>query len=171
MTDNFLEKDKSNIEIEFEDLLREDNKEKLEEKKSSIPITKILLQFSDKWDILEICIAAISSFTFGFTILMKGFILANSINHLHRDKELDDYLLVMIRDIYMYIALALGMFLSGFAHCYLWNKSGTKLSLKYKEEYFKLVLQQDQVWFDNQNVHELSSKVDSQTRAIESGVK
>ena len=44
------------------------------------------------------------------------------------------------------------------------------MALKYKTEYFKLVLLQEQEWFDNQNVHEIAAKIDTQTRAIESGV-
>ena len=156
--------------IELDVLVKKEKKES-ERKTTSVSLSKILFHFSDKTDIFIIIMASFSSFFFGCLIIILEYLLANSINNLHRNIKEYDYISIMYDDIYAYSLFAVGSFFFGFGHCYFWNINGTKLALKYKEEYFKLVLQQDQEWFDNQNVHELSSKVDIQTRSIESGVK
>ena len=163
-------------EFELENLYTtEEDKEKEKEKeqkqtKKSIPFYKILFNFTNKLDKFIIFLSFLSSFLFGCFLILLEILLSNSINHYFRNRNLKNYMSVIFNDIYGYIFCGVGTLFTGFGHCFLWSINGNKIALKYKKEYFRLVMKQDQEWFDNQNVHELSSKVDKQTRVIESGV-
>jgi ATP-binding cassette subfamily B (MDR/TAP) protein 1 len=51
-----------------------------------------------------------------------------------------------------------------------WTMIGKRLILKISEEYLKVIMRQEPGWFDNSNVFELPTKVQSQLKIIEGGI-
>jgi len=51
-----------------------------------------------------------------------------------------------------------------------WTMAGKRLVTRLKQEYFNVILKQEQAWFDQVNAHEFATKVEVQTKIIESGL-
>ena len=51
-----------------------------------------------------------------------------------------------------------------------WTMAGKRLVTRLKQEYFNVILKQEQSWFDQINAHEFATKVEVQTKVIESGL-
>jgi len=137
----------------------------------SINIFKLQFELSNKYDYAVVITATIFSIFFGISFNVFEFVIGNSINHLIPPNPLTDaHYKTLKHDCFIYLYVGIATLVGAFFHCSLWYYNGRKLGLKYKKEYFRIILSQDQSWFDKQNVHEITSRVESQTRAIEAGV-
>ena len=137
----------------------------------SINIFKLQFELSNKYDYAIVITAAISSSLFGISYTVFEFVLGNSINHLIPPNPLTDaHYKTLKNDCLIYFYIAIGTSVGAFLHFCLWYYNGRRLGFKYKKEYFRIIFAQDQSWFDKENVHEITSRVESQMRAIESGV-
>ena len=137
----------------------------------SINIFKLQYELSNKYDYAVAISATIFSVFFGISFNVFEFVVGNSINHLIPPNPMTDaHYQTLKNDCFIYLYVGIATLVGAFFHCCLWYYNGKKLGLKYKTEYFRIILAQDQSWFDKQNVHEITSRVESQTRAIETGV-
>jgi ATP-binding cassette subfamily B (MDR/TAP) protein 1 len=62
------------------------------------------------------------------------------------------------------------MFVANFMNTAFWIYTSTKNLSALKREYFKVILRQEQGWFDQNNPYQFSTMVQSQLKIIESGV-
>jgi ATP-binding cassette subfamily B (MDR/TAP) protein 1 len=69
-----------------------------------------------------------------------------------------------------YIYIGIGMFLAGTLMVCCWSYSGRRIANHIKEEYFLIMMRQEQAWFDQQEIFEFSTKIQNQTKIIENGV-
>jgi ATP-binding cassette subfamily B (MDR/TAP) protein 1 len=69
---------------------------------------------------------------------------------------------------FFYVGLA--MWIAGCLMIWLWGYNGKTIARRIKEKYFHLILSQEQGWFDQQNVNEFASKIQSKLKIIEIGV-
>ena len=69
---------------------------------------------------------------------------------------------------FLYIGIA--MLFAGFFNNTLWSYVGQRQIQHLKEKYFKLILTQEQGWFDSNNAFEFSTKVQAQLEQIELGM-
>lgn len=157
--------------------LNKEQEEKIEKKPNkkennpkSIPFLKILFHFANKFQTFLIVLAILSSFIFGYVQVILELLITISMNHLDRNPYEEDYIARVVNDIYLYMIVGMIIIITGFGHCFLWIILGNKLSLKFKKKYFKLIMKQNQVWFDAQNIHKLSAKINRQQKCIESAV-
>ena len=70
-----------------------------------------------------------------------------------------------------FIFIGLGIWAAGFLNIWLWNYNGKTIARRIKEKYFLLLLSQEQGYFDNINVNEYLTKIDSQVKTIQIGVR
>ena len=69
---------------------------------------------------------------------------------------------------FLYIGIA--MFFADFLNNSLWHLSGLRQIHNMKQKYFKLILSQEQSWFDINNAYEFATKVQAQLEQIEYGL-
>jgi ABC-type multidrug transport system fused ATPase/permease subunit len=144
---------------------------------SSEPIIKdisvwtLLFSMSSKLDILIFILASISSLLLGLSMpafeILNGLAITKLSDFNSRDKIVENTSVFSVYFIYTGIIcffLSLNM-------VFLWEYYGTIISSNIKKEYFKLIMMQEQAWFDVNNQYEFASKVQSQTTIIANGVK
>jgi len=168
----FDDEESSSLKI-MEDNLREENSRNKEEGKEvkTINIFKLQFAISNKFDILITILAYICSILLGCSYNIFELMIGKSINHLIPLIPMDkDYIMIIERDFLTYILLFFITFIVSMLHCFLWYYNGKRLSVKYKKEYLRMILMQDISWFESQNVFELSSKLESQTKSFEAAV-
>src|SRR5690606_32349127 len=69
-----------------------------------------------------------------------------------------------------FIYIAISDFFCGFLMAACWSHNGKTLSKRFKHQYFNMVMQRDQSWFDIINPYELATKIQLETDAIENGL-
>ena len=69
-----------------------------------------------------------------------------------------------------YLILGIAAFICNFLSICFWSLIGNKISHKLKKLYFKVILQQEQAWFDSNNAFELATKVQAQLEQVEMGI-
>lgn len=141
--------------------------------KISVSVFKLQFALCDSKDILMICIGIIASMLISANSVLFEFLLGNSINHLSSSiaKSTPEELKHIIwTDCKYYLILASGSLLAGYLYFTLWYLNGKRLSKKYRLEYFKLIGQQEQEWFDKHNPFELTTRIESETKNIEAAL-
>ena len=70
-----------------------------------------------------------------------------------------------------FLLVGITIFIGSFAMVFFWSLVGRKLIDRINEDYFHTIMQQEQAWFDEKNVFEFSTKIQTQIKIIENGVK
>ena len=107
----------------------------------------------------------------GEYISFKSLIFGNSFNNNQKYTDPKEYLEETQKMCLNFLICGGITFLSAWLMISMWTLSARRLILKIKEEYFKTIMNQEQGWFDQTNPYEFSTKVQSQTKTIEQGVK
>ena len=176
---------KSNVsEIEKEKIDEENNEEKkiLIYNIKSISPFKIICHLSEKLDIFLMIIGALASFVSGSIYSIFGFFFGDTVNEMTNVLDLDNLpeeeykkeinkIEMSINKLVLYfIILSFTTFLSNFLMVFLWSYTSLRQIHKLKQNYFSLILNQEQSWFDENNTFEFSTKVQSQLEHIQSGL-
>ena len=147
-----------------------------------VSVCKLYYYISGKFEIFLMIIATIVTIGAGCSTALKSTLLGDAINNLAvtvGTKELpdDEYKALMdtiepqinktIRKFLIYGSI---MFVLNFLSEFLWLYSGLRQMHKLKIDYFALILSQEQGWFDQNNVYEFATKVQSQLEGVEQGV-
>lgn len=141
--------------------------------KVSVSVFKLQFALCDSKDIIMIIIGIIASILISANSILFEFLLGNSINHLSSSlgkltsEELKE---IIWTDCKYYLILASGSLIAGYLYFTLWYLNGKRLSTKYRLEYFKLIGQQEQEWFDKHNPFELTTRIESETKNIEAAL-
>jgi len=140
--------------------------------KKSVKFWDLQFAYSNKYDIAIVILASVFSVFLGASYNLYEYLQGKATNHLipNANVEANEYFLQINKDCIFFLISSLLTFLIAFCHYSLWNYNGKKLALKYKMEYFRIILAQDVTWFDSQNVYEIASRVESQLKSIEQGV-
>jgi len=69
-----------------------------------------------------------------------------------------------------FIVVALAMFLANFMNSFCWIYTSIRNLTNLKREYFRVIMKQEQGWFDQNNPYQFSTLVQSQIKTIESGL-
>jgi len=157
--------------IEIEPKIEVKNKE--EDKRKIVSFWTLQCHFSDKVDITFLVIAFIGSIGAGVSMPIFALIFGATINsfndnNINDPKELSSIVGNMAIN---YIIAGSGILFFSALMVTFWTINGKRLIKKIKEEYFKVILKQEQGWFDNFNPFEFATRVSSQTKTIENGVK
>ena len=150
--------------------------------KQSISIFKLICHLSGKLEIFLMIIGTFSSLFSGCQYSLWGFIFGDTINKLTNvidldnlpDKEYENEIEKIESSInkmvFYFIILSVATFISNFLMVFIWGYSAMRQIHRMKINYFKLILEQEQSWFDKNNTFEFTTKVQSQLEQIEMGL-
>ena len=162
---------------------KENNKEPLvkkKEKKKSISIWRLLFHLSNRKEVFLMLlgtfgsiISAISgpimSYNFGGAI--NDFSELQNIEEIDEDsEEVKSFTDSINKTINRYLILGAILFVSNFLQAFGWQYSAFLQIHKLKENYFSVIMSQEQAYFDNNNSFELVTKVQTQLQQIELGL-
>ena len=147
--------------------------EKKEEKKPLVSFWSLQCEFSDRTDIIFLIIAFIGSIGAGVSMPIFALIFGATINsfndsNINNPQQLSSVVGNMAIN---YIIAGSGILFFSAIMVTFWTLNGKRLTKKIKENYFRLILQQEQGWFDSFNPFEFATRVGSQTKTIENGVR
>jgi len=128
------------------------------------------LQFSlaKKFDIFIIIIGIISSLGLAISMPLFSILFGGTLNNLGSNPV---GLFESIKELCLkFVYVGLGMFVAGTLMICCWSYSGRRIANYIKEEYFSIIMRQEQGWFDQQEVFEFSTRIQNQTKIIENGV-
>ena len=157
------------------------NLEKIEPKKESISICKLIYHLSGPKEkfliflgtigsIISAISGPIMSYTFGGAINDFSDIQDLSKDDINYQIKIDEFVL-NIKGVYTrYLILGAILFCSNFLQQFSWQYSAFLQIFKLKENYFSLILSQEQAYFDKCNSFELVTKVQTQLEQIELGL-
>ena len=112
----------------------------------------------------------IMSFNFGGAINNFSDIQNVDINNILYKDRIEDFLQNIEKIIQRYIILGGILFVSNFLQAFCWQYSAFLQIYKLKENYFSLIMSQEQAYFDNSNSFEIVTKVQTQLEQIELGL-
>ena len=131
---------------------------------------KLLIFLGTIGSIVSAISGPIMSYTFGGAINDFSDIQDLSENDPNYQAKLDEFV-INIREVYTrYLVLGAILFCSNFLQMFSWQYSAFLQIYKLKENYFTLIMSQEQAYFDNCNSFELVTKVQTQLENIELGL-
>jgi hypothetical protein len=152
------------------EVLKEDMENIKKKSGRGVSYFKLLYTFADKKDIIFICLASLGSLVAGVSMPMISLLLGNAINlidpNVSAAKIKEDIAGLTIR----FIIAGLAIFVGSGMMVSFWTLVGKSLINKLNEEYFRVIMKQDQSWFDQTNTFEFATKVQFQIKTIENGV-
>jgi ABC-type multidrug transport system fused ATPase/permease subunit len=150
------------------DLLKEKEKTL---KKESMSVLRLIFFGADWNDKIFIMIGIISSIISGYSMPVFAKLFGDAINIIIKyDNNLEERLLE-ISDICLQFAYtAAFVFTAGVSMISIWIYIGNRTLKKIKVEYFNTIMKQEQKWFDQTDVYQYTTKVQTQCTVIEHGV-
>jgi ATP-binding cassette subfamily B (MDR/TAP) protein 1 len=124
-------------------------------------------------DKVVLVFATLGSLAMGVALPLFSVIMGSSINSFGTTKGdyTPDIFLADIKSMCLkFLYVGIGIFFGGFFMIWLWNYNGRTTSKRIKKEYFKLLLKQEQGYFDMVNPNEFATKLQTQIKTIEMGV-
>ena len=171
-----------NIQREFEVHLIKNEISQISPTTKKLPsIFKLLYHLSGKKEmtlmilgVIGSIVSAISgpimSFNFGGAINNFSDIQNVDINNILYKDRIENFLQNIEKIIQRYIILGGILFVSNFLQAFCWQYSAFLQIYKLKENYFSLIMSQEQAYFDNSNSFEIVTKVQTQLEQIELGL-
>ena len=166
-------RDKSN-------LIKNIGKSKKKEKKDSISIWKLLYHLSTKKEMFLMFLGTLGSIISAISGPIMAYNFGGAINHFSDLKNIDEiklnseeikYFKERIDNIIKrYMTLGVFLFISNFLHAFGWQYSAFLQIHQLKNNYFSVIMRQEQEYFDNNNSFELVTKVQTQLEQIELGL-
>ena len=140
---------------------------------------KLYCRVSNKLEIFLMILATIFTIGSGLSTAIKSSLLGDAINNLattvgSKDLPDDEYEILMDtvepevnKTIKKFLIYGSIMFAFNFLGEFLWLYSGMRQMHNLKIKYFSTILNQEQSWFESNNVFELGTKVQAQIEAIQ----
>ena len=141
------------------------------EEKKRVSYFKLQYHFADKKDIVIIAFACFGSLVAGAAMPLMALLLGSAINVVGPESNIDSIDSQITSLLTTFILVGFAIFIGSFMMVFFWNLSGKRLINKISTEYFRVILRQEQGWFDRANAFEFATKVQMQTKTIESGVR
>jgi len=178
----------NNSEINVNIINSNNNLNKLENKKESININKEIEEmngnelfksvsffkleysFADKKDIFLISFACLGSVIAGASMPLISLLLGKVINQFDGKIAVEKVPELVHGLIINFLLAGIAIFIGSFMMVLFWSLVGRRLINKINADYFRVIMQQDQSWFDSSNMYQFASKVQVQIKTIENGV-
>jgi hypothetical protein len=142
-------------------------------KSKAVSFFKLQYAYTRPKDILILILATLSSLGLGIAMPLFSITFGGSMNSFgDSDKISPDQFIEQIRKMCLqFIYIGLGMFASAFLMIWLWTYNGRTIAKAIKEDYFKLLMHQEQGFFEvNPDILKYPTKIQSQIKKIEMGV-
>jgi hypothetical protein len=152
--------------------LKEDKIKKSEKVKSKAAVSFFTLQYygKDLKESLIITCALLGSLGLGVSLPYFALLMGGTINNFSLMMQGVDALSIITELSKTFLYVGTGMVVAGFLMVWLWIYTGQKTVKKIKEDYFILIMRQEQGWFDEVNPYEFATKLKYETQTIENGV-
>jgi ATP-binding cassette subfamily B (MDR/TAP) protein 1 len=169
-------------EIELNKQKIEENQPKLEEKEKSkekqiligsgkpVGVFELYFKFANKTDIILIILAMIGSVGSGLSMPIFSLLFGSTISFIGPTNSLEEITDSINNILIRFSIVACAMFCAYFMNSSFWIYTSTKNLAALKREYFKVIMRQEQGWFDQNNPYQFSTMVQSQLKTIESGI-
>jgi ATP-binding cassette subfamily B (MDR/TAP) protein 1 len=161
-----------NNELRERQLLKPKDDEE-ENKLTRVSYFQLQYKFANKHDMILLVFAVLGSLIAGLSMPFIALLLGNAINNFGPgvDDEGPDKLNAEVSKLaVIYMLVGLGIFLGSFMMVFFWTCVGKRLINRINEEYFRVLMKQEQGWFEKSNPYEFASKMQSQIKTIENGV-
>ena len=143
-----------------------------------ISLFQIYNHLSEPIDYLFIILAIIGSIGAGISLPIMAYISTDLFTDIGNTSELkDDFNILMqiIKDAFntqikRFLIIGGITFICNFLSICFWSLMGSRMCHKLKRLYFKVILSQEQGWFDANNAYEFATKVQSQLEQVEMGL-
>ena len=150
-------------------------------KNESASVCKLIYHLSGKTEVFLIILGTIGSIISAVSGPIMSYTFGGAINDFSDIQDLDksdpnyqiklDEFVKNVKGVYTrYLILGTILFISNFFQAFGWQYSAFRQIHKLKENYFTLIISQEQAYFDNNNSFELVTKVQTQLEQIELGL-
>ena len=151
------------------------------EKRKSPNIFLLLYHLSGKKELILMSLGILGSIISAISGPIMSFNFGGAINNFSNiqnidstdplyKNEIEDFISNIEKIILRYLILGGVLFTSNFLQAFCWQYSAFLQIYKLKENYFSLIMSQEQAYFDNSNSFELVTKVQNQLEQIELGI-
>lgn len=131
---------------------------------------KLMYTLSNKCDIIVIICAIVGSLIAGAAMPLISLLLGKVLNQFNGNIETANVPELVSGLIITFLLVGLAIFLGSFMMVFFWSVIGRRMINKINEDYFKVIMRQEQGWFDQSNMFEFATKVQGQVKTIENGV-
>ena len=143
-----------------------------------ISLFLIFKHLSESKDYFYIILSIIGSIGAGLALPIMAYISTDLITDIGNTSEYSDNiinLLDKIKDAFniqikRFLILGVVTFICNFLSISSWSLLGSRMCHRFKRQYFKVILSQEQGWFDMNNAFEFATKVQAQLEQIEMGI-
>ncbi len=150
--------------------MKENEVFKNQNKKKNVSFIQLMKCQSTKIDLIFFIFAIIGSLLAGcampFTSLLLGDVIDGFDGSIPKEKVPS----IIHKSIINFLIAGILIFIGSLLMVIFWNIIGKRLSNQIKIDYFRTIMKQDQIYFDETNTFELSTKIQNQTKIIESGI-
>lgn len=167
------EKEKKEIKNEEASLKKLSNNQNIKNEKKkikSIGFWKLIYHFLDSKDKWMVLFAVFGSFCVGISLPLFALFFGESLSNLNFIGSIDDFVYIFYELLLKFIYVGVSMLVGGILMYFLWSYNGRIIAKRFKEEYFKLLLKQEQGFYDKENPYEYFFKLQNQVKTIENGV-
>jgi ATP-binding cassette subfamily B (MDR/TAP) protein 1 len=132
------------------------------------------LQYSlmKKFDVFVVIIAVISSIIVGLASPLFSIIFGGTLNSYgSASSSSPEEFIEEIKQLCLkFLYVGLGMWAAGYVMIWLWGYNGRIISKRIKKNYFLLLMQQEQGYYDVKDTFQFATKIQAQVKSIEMGV-
>ena len=165
-------------ELRHKDLAEDELKKKLMFEEKDISLFYLYRHLAEPIDYFYMLLAAIGSIGTGVAFPVMAYISADLFADVGNTSEYStDYekLMDLVSDAFdkqikRFLILGAIAFFSNFLHICFWSLMGNRMCHRLKRQYFQIILQQEQGWFDANNPYEFATKVQAQLEQVEFGI-
>ena len=144
-----------------------------------VSIFHIYKHLAEPIDYIYIVIAFIGSIGAGLTMPIMSYLSTDLFSDVGNtseysddvDKLMDTVKHAFEKQIKRFLVVGAIIFVCHFASVCFWTLVGSRMCHKLKENYFRIILSQEQGWFDANNPFEFATKVQAQLEQVEMGIQ
>jgi ATP-binding cassette subfamily B (MDR/TAP) protein 1 len=147
-----------------------DVEEKKELSRKPVGFFKLIYLLANKCDIALISFACLGSLIAGGAMPLISLLLGKVLNQFNGNIETTDVPSLVAGLVTTFLLVGIAIFLGSFMMVFFWSLTGRRIINKINEDYFRVIMLQEQAWFDQSNMFEFATKVQGQIKTIENGV-
>jgi ABC-type multidrug transport system fused ATPase/permease subunit len=131
---------------------------------------KLQYTFAARSDLIYISLACLGSLIAGAAMPLISLLLGKVINQFDGNIEKEKVPELVSGLITNFILAGIAILIGSFMMIFFWTIVGRRLTSKVSKEYFRVLMQQKQSWFDQNITSQINTRVNNNMCIIESGV-
>ncbi|KAL4464298.1 hypothetical protein ABPG72_011343 [Tetrahymena utriculariae] len=157
------------MQIKKDQTSKQENVPNVDEEKQEIKMVTFIqmLRYANKTDWTLMVIGSIASMANGVAFPMFALIFGQMTDSFGPNSTGDDLVDAAGKQSLYFFFIGVGSFLMSWIQLGCWMISGERQSIKFRQEYFKAIINQEIGWFDQINANELASKIATESSQIQ----